>query len=240
MKKYGFTLRVAAFTLMLLLLYGSVLMGSKAVISASVPKVAERDFPLIIIDAGHGGFDGGAVARDGTPEKDINLSISLKLNDYLKALGFETLLTRNEDTALNSDSAASIREKKTSDLHNRMLLTQDNENSVLISIHQNHFTVEKYNGTQVFYSPNDELSPILAEYVQKNVVNSLQPENTRLIKKCGSSVYLIYKAVRPSILVECGFLSNREEAEKLKTDEYQSKMAFAVAEGILNCLLNET
>lgn len=189
--------------------------------------------PIIIIDAGHGGIDGGAQADDGTPEKDINLKITLHLSEFLKAFGFETVLTRDCDKSLESDGFNTIREKKTSDIHNRLALMEETDNALFISIHQNHFYEEQYYGTQVFYSPDfSEESSLLAQSIQDSVTGLLQPDNDRQIKKCGTSVYLIYNAVKPAVLVECGFLSNNREAELLKTDEYQRKIAFGIALGI--------
>ncbi len=191
--------------------------------------------PIIIIDAGHGGFDGGAVTKDGIPEKDINLNIALFLNEYLSLLGFDTILTREKDQSLESEGFDTIRSKKTSDLHNRMKLMEETDNSIFISIHQNIYTQEKYSGMQVFYSPKTaEESSLLAKSIQETVVYELQQNNTRQIKECGTSVYLIYNAVKPAVLVECGFLSNFEEAEKLKTEKYQKQIAFCIAMGIQN------
>ncbi len=189
--------------------------------------------PVIIIDAGHGGFDGGAVAPDGTIEKDINLKISLYLQEYLELSGFETVMTRYEDISLEDDGLNTIRQKKTSDIHNRLKLMNDTRNALFISIHQNKYHVEKYRGLQVFYSPDfSEESSELARNIQENVTEILQPDNERQIKKCGTSVYLIYNAVKPAVLVECGFLSNYNETELLKTDEYQRKIAYSIATGI--------
>ncbi len=191
--------------------------------------------PIIIIDAGHGGFDGGAVTKDGIPEKDINLNISLYLNEYLTFLGFDTILTREDDNSLENEGLDTIRSKKTSDLHNRMKIMEEIDNSIFVSIHQNIYTQEKYSGIQVFFSPKTPTeSSTLAKNIQETVVRTLQPDNSRQIKECGTSVYLIYNAVRPAVLVECGFLSNYKEAEKLKTENYQKKMAFCIAIGIQN------
>ncbi|MBR4286750.1 MAG: N-acetylmuramoyl-L-alanine amidase [Clostridia bacterium] len=189
--------------------------------------------PVIIIDAGHGGFDGGAVALDGTVEKDINLKISLYLQEYLEISGFGTILTRFNDTSLEDEGLNTIRQRKTSDIHNRLKLMNDTDNALFISIHQNKYHIEKYNGLQVFYSPEfSEQSSELARNIQENVTEILQPDNDRQIKKCGTSVYLIYNAVKPAVLVECGFLSNYEETQLLKTDDYQRKIAFCIATGI--------
>ena len=193
--------------------------------------------PCIIIDAGHGGFDGGASTDDGYPEKHINLNISLLLSEYLTAFGYETILTRSSDISLEDNGVTTIRKRKTSDLYNRMEIMKKTDNAIFISIHQNHFSQEKYSGMQVFYSPSfSDESSVLAEYIQKCTTENLQPNNTRKIKECTSSVYLIHKAVKPAVLVECGFLSNQNEAQLLKTEAYQKKIALCIAMGIHNYL----
>jgi N-acetylmuramoyl-L-alanine amidase len=226
------------YALVVLLLCSSILFSSAIItthhnyadtVNADYHKV----FPTIIIDPGHGGFDGGACDSTGYAEKHINLSVSLYLSKYLELLGFETILTRDKDTSLENSDADTIRSKKTSDLHNRMKIMEQTHNCIFISIHQNIYSVEKYNGMQVFYSPfASEQSSLLAQSIQENTVNLIQHENTRQIKKCGTSVYLIYKAIKPACLVECGFLSNNKEAEKLKTEVYQKQLAFSIAVGI--------
>ncbi len=199
----------------------------------SVNGEKSSQLPVIIIDAGHGGFDGGAVASDGTVEKDINLKISLYLQEYLELSGFKTVMTRSDDASLEDEGLNSIRQKKTSDIHNRLALMEKTDNSIFISIHQNKYHIEKYRGMQVFYSPSfSEESSEIARNIQENVTEILQPNNERQIKKCGTSVYLIYNAVKPAVLVECGFLSNNEETELLKTDIYQRKIAYSIATGI--------
>ncbi len=199
-----------------------------------------KNFPTVIVDAGHGGFDGGTSTDDGIPEKDINLDISLYLDEFLRLYGFNTILTRCDDYSLENEGLNTIRQKKTSDIHNRLKVTEENPNSIFISIHQNHFTDSKYSGMQVFYSGNfSETSSLLAQNIQECTVSLLQPHNERQIKKCGTSVYLIYNAKIPSCLVECGFLSNFDEAQKLKTTEYQRKIAYCIATGILNYYTKE-
>ncbi len=201
--------------------------------NASAENKGRGTMPVIIIDAGHGGFDGGAVASDGTVEKDINLKISLYLQEYLELSGFGTVLTRSDDISLEDQGLNTIRQRKTSDIHNRMKLMESTDNALFISIHQNKYHVEKYSGLQVFYSPKlAEESSLLARHIQEAVTEALQPHNEREIKKCGTSVYLIYNAVKPAVLVECGFLSNKQENELLKTDDYQRKIAFSIASGI--------
>ncbi len=193
--------------------------------------------PTVIIDAGHGGIDGGAVSVDGSLEKDINLDISKYLQEYLILFGLKTVMVRETDASLEDAGLSTIREKKVSDIHNRMKIMEQTDNSIFVSIHQNKFQIEKYSGTQVFYAPKTASeSSVLAQCIQDSVVNALQKENTRRIKECGTSVYLMYNAVKPAVLVECGFLSNEVEAKKLATTEYQKEIAFCIALGIQNYL----
>lgn len=188
----------------------------------------------VIVDAGHGGFDGGAVAQDGTLEKDINLAIAKRLCALLECCDVDTVMTRTGDDSIHDPSCTSIRSQKISDIRNRLHIMEQTEDSVFVSIHQNHFTQAKYHGTQVFYSGNDERSERLAHSIQTAVVSALQPDNSREIKRSGTEIYLLYHAVRPAVMVECGFLSNPEESQLLRQPEYQTQMAMAVLHGILN------
>lgn len=194
----------------------------------------------IIIDAGHGGEDGGAVGVDGIVEKDVNLAIALKLKDLLKASGYKITMTRDTDTAIYDDDAKTLREKKRSDLRNRMDIMNKNKESdtLFVSIHQNKFPNEKYFGTQIFYSVNDEKSKDLATKIRESVTGLIQPQNKREIKPANNKIFLLNNAKIPSVIVECGFLSNREEAKKLSDEKYQSQMAFSIFCGITNYLMN--
>ncbi|MCR4925451.1 MAG: N-acetylmuramoyl-L-alanine amidase [Clostridiales bacterium] len=187
-----------------------------------------KSMPVIIIDAGHGGIDGGAVGVDGTYEKDINLAISLKLDTMLKSAGYKTILVRDEDKLICDENLKSIREKKSSDLHNRMELMNKTDNCIFLSIHQNSYPSASSFGTQVFYSPNDDESKTIAGIIQKNIRQMLQPNNKRTIKQSTSSVFLLYYATKPTVMVECGFLTNPNDCEKLKNEEYQNNIAFAI------------
>lgn len=188
----------------------------------------------VIIDAGHGGFDGGAVAEDGTVEKDINLSISLVLRDILKFNGYNVIMTRTDDTATDNAEGASIAKRKKSDLQNRLELMKKNPDAIYVSVHLNKFTTSAANGAQVFYTPNYKEATLLGEHIQSSIVSKLQFENTRVIKKGTSSTYLLRNAKVPAVIVECGFLSNTSELRNLKDKEYQSKMAFCIACGIFD------
>mgnify|MGYP003290835178 FL=1 len=206
-------------------------------ISAVKSTKQNANQPIVIIDAGHGGFDGGAVSDDGTVEKDINLSISLYLQEYLSIFNIKTIMIRETDCSVEDNGLNTIRQKKSSDLHNRMKIMEETDNAIFVSIHQNKFPDGKYSGTQVFYSPKTkEESQVLAQTIQDYIVNTLQKDNKRQIKECGTSVFLMYNAVKPAVLVECGFLSNYEETQRLKSSEYQKKIAFCIAMGIQNYL----
>lgn len=186
----------------------------------------------VLIDPGHGGFDGGAVAEDGTTEKHLNLAIAQCLRDMLYICGVSVEMTRQTDIGLESSYADSIREKKSSDMQQRLSMYE--EAGLVISIHQNHFSIPKYSGTQVFYSPNHPDSVTLAETIRQSVIKYIQPQNTRELKQATDGIYLLYHTDTPTVLVECGFLSNPDEREKLKMPAYQQQMAFSILAGFWN------
>ena len=188
--------------------------------------------PSIIIDAGHGGEDGGAEV-DGVLEKDINLNISNRLADILRLSGYHVIEIRDEDISVYTDGADTLREKKVSDLQHRVEVFNSNERNIVVSIHQNKFDNSAYNGAQMFYSTNHENSMLLAEAIRSSVVSLLQSDNTRELKPAGSDIYILDNATVPAVIVECGFLSNPEERAKLMDENYQSEMAYAIAMGVL-------
>ena len=192
----------------------------------------------VIIDAGHGGDDGGAIGIDGTVEKDINLDIALKLEKLLKFYGFVVIMTRTEDIMTCDDGLDSLRKRKVSDIHNRFDVLEKNPDAVFISIHQNKFEDNSQHGTQVFYSGNNDESKLLAESIQNSIVSVLQPDNSRVVKKSGSGIYLLYHAKLPAVLVECGFISNPAEVKKLNDENYRMKIAILIADGLIKYLMN--
>ena len=218
---------------LILIISLSLILRYVGVFSDSVSATVDG-LPVIIIDAGHGGEDGGTQSADGTLEKDINLSISIYLDEILRERGFQTIMTRTGDYLIYDGELSAMRQKKVSDIHNRMKIVEENGSCILISVHQNYFRESKYSGTQVFYSKNNPDSKLLAEEIQKSVVTALQPDNSRQIKESGTDIYLLYHSLVPSVMVECGFMSNEAEAEKLKDADYQRDMAQAVADGLLN------
>lgn len=190
--------------------------------------------PKLVIDAGHGGEDGGAVSSDGTMEKDMNLDIALRLQQLLVLSGCDVTLTRDSDKAIYEEGAESLKSKKVSDMKKRLAIFNEDPEQTVISIHQNKFPQSQYSGTQVFYSGQKQESNLLAESIKASVVGMLQPQNTRETKKADKNIYLLYNAKVPAVIVECGFLSNSEELAKLKTEEYRQEMAFAIYCGYLN------
>lgn len=228
-------LSLILFSIISLLVTGTAIVMSEDTVEVSADA---NKFKTVIIDAGHGGPDGGTSADDGTLEKDLNLQIALKLDEMLRSMGVNTVLIRNTDISIHDDTAKTIRQKKISDLKNRLKIINDAENSVFISIHQNHFGQSKYKGTQVFYSKNNSLSKILAEKIRMPVISYLQKDNTREIKQSGTEIYLLYHAQTPAVMVECGFLSNLEETRNLKNENYQNKLVFLISIGIIDYFTN--
>lgn len=192
----------------------------------------------VLVDAGHGGFDGGASAADGTLEKDINLQISKNLAAMLRVMGYGVTETRREDRGLNGEEAHTIREKKVSDMHRRLEMYEGAD--AVISIHQNHFSESKYHGAQVFYAPQNAKSQPFAAAVREKVIELVQPQNTRELKKADSGVYLMANTTVPAVLVECGFLSNPAECELLQQAEHRGKIAWAVTVATCGFLAGES
>lgn len=211
----------------------SVSVGISVIKKNSAVSAAKTDEEkTVVIDAGHGGIDGGASADDGTLEKDINLSIALKLQKQLVSMGIKNVMTRTEDRSIHDDGIETIKGQKVSDLHNRLKIIDTTPNSIFISIHQNHYSESKYSGTQIFYSKNNPDSLVLAEKIRALIIKNIQPDNKREIKKSGSEIFLLNNSNVPSVMIECGFLSNKSETELLKDEEYQNKLAESIAFGI--------
>jgi N-acetylmuramoyl-L-alanine amidase len=198
---------------------------------ANATPAEEDQRKIILIDPGHGGIDGGAASRKGTVEKDLNLKISLKLRDKLKEEGYVVLLTREEDKGLYNNTE-SVQKMKLEDLNNRCKIKRDSNCDVFISIHQNHFPQIKYYGAQVWYSRSDN-SQRLGHIIQRNLRNDLSNGNQRE-EKCSGNDYKILRCYLniPSVIVECGFLSNPREEVQLKDDNYQDIIAESLAKSI--------
>jgi N-acetylmuramoyl-L-alanine amidase len=199
------------------------------------PAAAESDNnsgkKTILIDPGHGGYDGGADGKGGTKEKDINLKISLKLRDTLIEQGYNVVMTRDEDKALLNNGPRTTT-KKAQDMANRCKIKSETNPDLFISIHQNHFPQGKYYGAQVWYSGNKQ-SEILGHLLQESLKNDLKNDNKR-VEKPAKDNYKILNCndVMPSVLVECGFLSNHDEEQRLVNEEYQKKIADSISNSI--------
>lgn len=204
--------------------------------SATTKPTQKDAIPLIILDAGHGGEDGGAVGVNGVLEKTLNLTITRLLATQLRTAGFLVLETRTEDRLLYSEGTKRGH-KKQSDLENRLAVMQKYPESIFVSIHMNTFQTPDCEGLQVWYSEGDARSKALAECVQDTVKAHLQPQNNRRVKAAGRSIYILKHATSPAILVECGFLSTPAECELLCNEAYQRALALtlfaAICENIL-------
>ena len=196
--------------------------------TAAAAAVVTGRAQTLVLDAGHGGEDGGAISLTGVPESRFNLEVVLKLDDVLGLYGVSPILLRREDIALYDAGSVTLREKKVSDLHNRAAAVQAEEGATLLSIHQNSFPEGRYRGTQTFYAPTDG-SQQLAQHIQQAVRAALQPENSREAKQIPDTVYLMNHVDCRAVLVECGFLTNPEEEALLRDASYQRKLAVVLA-----------
>ncbi len=203
-------------------------LGSNA-ITVMTESAPIENRTVVVIDAGHGGVDGGATSCTGILESHTNLQIALKLNDLMHLLGFETKMIRTTDTSIYTEGNT-IAAQKVSDLKNRVRIINETENAVLISIHQNTFSDGKYSGAQVFYT-KDSISQSMAKDMQSALVSSLNPGSNRQAKPA-NGVYLMEHIQKPGILIECGFISNPEEAVKLNDPTYQNKLCCVIGSAL--------
>ena len=198
-------------------------------------KVQDEAKPFIVIDSGHGFFDAGKIGVSGAEEKDINLAIALKLRENLRAQGFEVRMTRENDDTLYDGVRPS---DKRDDMRKRAALMTDKNCILAVSIHQNSFTEEKYKGAQVFYYRPSERSHRLASAIQGALIEFQDSENTRQ-EKANEDYYLLRKETVPTVICECGFMSNAGEEALLKSEAYQEKTAWAISIGIIRYLNEE-
>lgn len=194
-------------------------------------NIQDKQKSIVLANSGHGGFDGGAVAHDGTVEKELNLKIALKLDAVLRASGYKTVLVRSDDCSTNDPTDGE--KAKVSDIKNRVKLMSKYKNSVFVSIHMNKYSTTQPHGAQVFYAKTDG-SKELAGLLQMSVATYVQTDNKRVIKPSPKDIYLLNHATVPAVIVECGFLSNPSDLKNLKDDGYQLKIATALAYGIIN------
>ncbi len=223
MNKYGRVFFVAmVFVCVCLLCQLGALMVS------TIPAATNGNSNVIVIDPGHGGFDPGKVGINDALEKEINLSISFKLKMALEKEGYEIVLTRTTDTGLNT---ATDKSKKSADMRNRVKVINDTKPLLAISIHQNSYPSESVKGAQVFYYKASEEGKKLAEIIQESMKRLLDSNNKRVAKD-NSNYYMLTHTQCPTVIVECGFLSNQQEARMLLDEDYQEKVAMAITNGV--------
>ena len=187
---------------------------------------------VIVIDAGHGTPDEGAESNNGVTEAEINLRIALKLQNLLEQSGAKVILTRSNETAIYDIDKKTVREKKVSDIHNRVKIGNESSADIFVSIHLNKIPQNQYWGWQCFYNQNEK-SKILAENLQNNLNEAIQKENKRIAMKL-DTVYIMKNVEIPISIVECGFLSNEEEEKRLQEDDYQNRLAWGIYNGIMD------
>ena len=195
-------------------------------ISTAAEDQVKQGRSCVIIDAGHGGVDGGATSCTGVLESGINLQIALRLEALVHLLGYNTRMIRSTDISVYTEGA-SIAQKKVSDLKERVRMINETENGILISIHQNQFSDSRYSGAQVFYSDAPD-SQALAKQLQTSFIKTLNPGSRRLAKK-SSGIYLMEHIRCTGVLIECGFLSNPQEEALLRDAAYQKKLCSVIA-----------
>lgn len=223
--KYERLLRLAMTGILLTAMFLTARQGAAVV---SLNQERENRQRCVVIDAGHGGADPGKVGINGELEKDINLEIARDLESFLKAEGLRVVMTREDENGLYEEGASN---KKVQDMKRRLEIIEEADPVLVVSIHQNSYHQEEVKGAQVFYYATSDKSKLLAETLQEQL-RQLEPENHRQAKG-NDSYFLLKKTAKPIVIAECGFLSNREEAQKLSTKYYQEKVAFRIYMGIM-------
>jgi N-acetylmuramoyl-L-alanine amidase len=192
---------------------------------------------VIVLDAGHGKPDEGAQSSNGTTEAETNLKITLKVQSLLEQSGATVVLTRSDENAIYDLDKTTLKQKKISDIHNRVKIGNESSADIFVSIHLNKISQQQYYGWQCFYKQNDEKSTALAKSLQENLNDSIQKENKRVSMKL-DNVYIIKHVEIPISIVECGFLSNPEEETQLLSDDYQNRLAWGIYNGIMDYFYN--
>lgn len=213
------------YLLILILTIGVAKASSSAVSVVSQQRPVERN-NKIVIDAGHGGIDGGATSCTGVLESKINLEIALRLDDLFHLIGYDTVMIRKTDESVYTEGNT-IAAQKASDLKERVRIVNETPGAILISIHQNTYSDSRYYGPQVFYAETDGSSN-LAKRIQRDMISALNPNSNRKVKKA-DHVYMMQKISCTGVLIECGFLSNPEEESKLRNADYQKKICAVIA-----------
>lgn len=222
---------IAIILMLLISIYGILTNSTETIIDASNEAINIKKIK-ILIDPGHGGVDPGTAGDLKIAEAPINLEISTKVMKFLEGGGFEVEMTRYEDTGLYTEKSNTIREKKNEDLKNRVKAINNSNADLAISIHLNSFPQKQYYGAHVFYKKNSEESKIAAETLQDNLKDILDKDNNR-VPQVKKDIIIMDNSTIPTVLIECGFLSNVEEEKKLISEEYQEKVAWAIYTGLI-------
>lgn len=229
----GFQYKLLSGAMAVMLLVSMFYVGREAAVYVAARNVdPEEKKWVVVLDAGHGGDDPGKVGINGVNEKDVNLQIANQVKMFLEANDVEVIMTRESDAGLYDADASN---KKVQDMKRRIAMIGEAAPALTVSIHQNSYPEEYVHGAQVFYYTGSTQGQLLAENIQKQLTERADPENRRQIK-ANDSYYLLKKTEVPIVIVECGFLSNQAEAEKLCTPEYQQRVAWAIHMGILQYL----
>ncbi len=204
----------------------NIFAGGNDILTNNENNVNSKNEVTFIIDAGHGGLDGGASGLNGTLEKELNLKIASLINELLTAGGYNSVMTRSDDTMLGDGGEGKA---KMADLKYRLETAQKYENGIFVSIHMNKFPQENCRGMTLYYSGNHQKSESIASVIRDNTVRYLQKDNTREMKKADSAIYILNRIQIPAVLVECGFVSNPEESQLLMNEDYQKCLAMVIA-----------
>lgn len=224
------------------LILGCVLVGIFTFMLQSVDLAETETVPTvtlpvsgktIVVDAGHGVPDEGAQSSNGTTEAETNLKIALKLQNLLETSGCTVILTRSDENAIYDIDSKTLKQKKVSDIHNRVKIGNESSADIFVSIHLNKIPQQQYYGWQCFYKDGNEQGQKLAVSIQENLNSAIQKENTRVAHTI-DNVYIVKHVEIPTTIVECGFLSNPEEEQQLLNDEYQNRLAWGIYNGIIN------
>ncbi len=221
----------------LMILGAFILVFGFAFISDKKETVPTVSLPVagktIVIDAGHGKPDEGAQSNNGTTEAETNLKIAIKLQNLLEQSGSSVILTRSDENAIYDVDAKTLKQKKISDIHNRVKIGNESSADIFVSIHLNKIPQQQYDGWQTFYNAKSAEGKKLAELIQNNLNDAIQKENNRVAKTI-DNIYIIKNVEIPTTIVECGFLSNPEEEKLLLNDEYQNRLAWGIYNGIID------
>lgn len=236
MKVINLKLKSILLIILVLILVCIFLLYKKEIMSVVKVNATPITSKVIVLDAGHGVPDYGTQSKSGTTEQEINLAVVLKLQSLIEQSGAKVILTRSDNNGIYEVDKISIRDKKVSDMKNRVYIGNNSNANLYVSIHMNYYEQEKYSGWQVFYQRKNEKSKNLANFIQESLNENIN-KNSRIIMPI-KGAYIMDKINIPAVIVECGFLSNAEDERKLKTDEYQNTLAWGIYIGLQKYFAN--